>query len=329
MRLKFVNDTMMAHSMHLHGMFVQLENGQESAKLPNKHTLIVAPGDTQAAWLTADEPGEWAFHCHMLYHMLAGMMTQVVVAKAAPGTGHTLHTMDHAGHGGHTGHGVAVAAPRAATHALKDHGGGIFHAFGLEAGGGQSDGEEKGEWDFDGWIGGDEHKLWIKSEGERTAGKTEQAEAWLMYSRMIATFWDLQVGARHDFQPTSTAYLVLGIDGLAPFFLETEGHLFLSDEGDVSARLRLEKDVLLSQRLIAQPYLEGELYAQDVGERKIGAGLTDLEIGLQTRYEFSKRFAPYLDLRYERKIGETAAIAKRQGEDRDASVVMLGVKVLF
>ena len=80
-RLTFVNDTMMAHPMHLHGMFVQLENGQPMSKLPNKHTVIVAPGDTYSALLTADEAGEWAFHCHLLYHMMAGMMNEVVVAK--------------------------------------------------------------------------------------------------------------------------------------------------------------------------------------------------------------------------------------------------------
>ncbi len=80
-RLKFVNDTMMAHPMHLHGMFVQLENGQPAGKLPNKHTVIVAPGESYSVLLTADEPGEWAFHCHLLYHMMAGMMTKAVVAK--------------------------------------------------------------------------------------------------------------------------------------------------------------------------------------------------------------------------------------------------------
>ena len=79
-RLTFINDTMMAHPMHLHGMFVQLENGQPMDKLPNKHSIIVAPGDTYSALLTADEPGEWAFHCHLLYHMMSGMMTKVVVA---------------------------------------------------------------------------------------------------------------------------------------------------------------------------------------------------------------------------------------------------------
>lgn len=80
-RLKFVNDTMMAHPMHLHGMFVQLENGQPAGKLPNKHTVIVPPGESYSVLLTADEPGEWAFHCHLLYHMASGMMRKVVVAK--------------------------------------------------------------------------------------------------------------------------------------------------------------------------------------------------------------------------------------------------------
>jgi FtsP/CotA-like multicopper oxidase with cupredoxin domain len=80
-RLKFINETMMAHPMHLHGMFVQLENGQPAEKLPNKHTVIVPPGQSYSVLLTANEPGEWAFHCHLLYHMLGGMMTKVVVAK--------------------------------------------------------------------------------------------------------------------------------------------------------------------------------------------------------------------------------------------------------
>lgn len=84
-RLNFTNETMMAHPMHLHGMFVQLENGQPAEKLPNKHTVTVPPGQSYSVLLTADEPGEWAFHCHLLYHMLAGMMTKVVVATLDPG----------------------------------------------------------------------------------------------------------------------------------------------------------------------------------------------------------------------------------------------------
>lgn len=83
-RITYVNETMMAHPMHLHGMFVQLDNGQPADKLPNKHTVIVPPGQSYSVFLTADEPGQWAFHCHLLYHMLGGMMTEVVVAEFAP-----------------------------------------------------------------------------------------------------------------------------------------------------------------------------------------------------------------------------------------------------
>ena len=80
-RLKFVNETMMAHPIHLHGMFMQMENGQSMKWMPNKHTVIVPPAQTVSMLLTADEAGEWAFHCHLLLHMASGMMTSVTVDK--------------------------------------------------------------------------------------------------------------------------------------------------------------------------------------------------------------------------------------------------------
>lgn len=80
-RVIFINDSMMAHPMHLHGMFMQLENGQKIEDLPNKHTIVVPPNQTVSALLTANELGEWALHCHLLYHMSAGMMTKLIVAN--------------------------------------------------------------------------------------------------------------------------------------------------------------------------------------------------------------------------------------------------------
>lgn len=212
----------------------------------------------------------------------------------------------------------------------QEHGGQIFHAFRLEAGGGTtSDGAVTVDWDFDGWIGTDENKLWLKSEGERTDSTTEQAELWALYSRNIATFWDIQAGIRYDVQPQSTAYLAIGFEGLAPYFFETEAHLFFSEDGDVSLRLRQENDFLITQRLITQPYLEANLFAQDVAELGIGVGIASAEIGIQTRYEFTRKFAPYLDIKYERKFGETSSIAKNNGEDNDALIGTIGLRTLF
>ena len=78
-RVKLVNDTMMAHPIHLHGHFFELVNGAGMMNQPLKHTLVVQPGSTATFDLTADEPGDWAFHCHLLYHMHAGMMQTVTV----------------------------------------------------------------------------------------------------------------------------------------------------------------------------------------------------------------------------------------------------------
>lgn len=85
LRLVLVNDTMMSHPIHLHGMFVELVNGN-GAHNPRKHTVVLKPAERVAVDITADEPGLWAFHCHLLYHMMAGMMRAVRVAPSGAAT---------------------------------------------------------------------------------------------------------------------------------------------------------------------------------------------------------------------------------------------------
>lgn len=103
-RLKFVNDSMMAHPMHLHGMFMQLENGQASSEMPNKHTVIVPPGKTVTALLTANELGEWAIHCHLLYHMSAGMMNKLIVANVANSSAQPIQPAANTAEASHAHH---------------------------------------------------------------------------------------------------------------------------------------------------------------------------------------------------------------------------------
>lgn len=86
-RVKLVNQTMMAHPIHLHGHFFEMVNGADHMHQPLKHTMVVQPGGTATFDLTANEPGDWAFHCHLLYHMHAGMM-QVVTVRPFPHEGH-------------------------------------------------------------------------------------------------------------------------------------------------------------------------------------------------------------------------------------------------
>ena len=104
-RVTLVNDTMMNHPIHLHGMFFDLVTGEHANK-PRKHTVIVKPGDKVSFDVTADAPGEWAFHCHLLYHMMAGMMQTVKIDPMVMMDPASPMKMDH--HDGH--HGVHSSA---------------------------------------------------------------------------------------------------------------------------------------------------------------------------------------------------------------------------
>jgi copper resistance protein B len=225
---------------------------------------------------------------------------------------------------------LAFATPAVAADMMSDHGGAVFHMFRVETDvGSTSNGLPVQSWDAEGWVGTDDDKLWLKAEGEHKDHVLEEAEFWALYSRNIATFWDAQAGIRYDVKPESSAYLALGVNGLAPYFFETEAHLFVSQRGDVTARLREENDFLITQKLILQPYAEVNLSAQEVREQDIGAGITDGKVGLQTRYEFTRKFAPYVDIHYGTKFGETASIAHNNGEHKDEMVGAFGVRLMF
>ena len=94
-RVTFINETMMAHPMHLHGMFFDVENGQAPGLMPEKNVIVVAPGRTQSIILTANEAGEWPLHCHLLYHMNSGMMGKLVVANVLGPDGKAVPTAGH------------------------------------------------------------------------------------------------------------------------------------------------------------------------------------------------------------------------------------------
>jgi copper resistance protein B len=105
--------------------------------------------------------------------------------------------------------------------------------------------------------------------------------------------------------------------------------LFLSDKGDLTARIEAEYDQKITQQLILQPRIEAEFSAQDVRERELGTGLTKVEPGLRLRYEVSPEFAPYIGVEYEAKIGETADIARAAGEDTAGFKLLIGLRAWF
>ncbi len=193
-----------------------------------------------------------------------------------------------------------------------------------------ADGHDAFLWDVQGWYGGDIDKFVFKSEGEgEFGGSVEDAEVQALWGHAIGPFFDLQAGVRLDVEPETRSHLVLGVQGLAPYMWHVDAAAFLSDRGDLTARVEGEYDWKLTQRLILQPRAELELSAQDIPERAIGAGLTKLETGVRLRYEFAREFAPYVGVGYEAKLGETADIARLAGEDTDGIALLLGLRAWF
>ncbi|NEX91241.1 copper resistance protein B [Caulobacter sp. 17J65-9] len=199
----------------------------------------------------------------------------------------------------------------------------------MQADASEADGAGLVTWEGDAWVGGDVNKLWLKTEGEVHDGEPEKAELQALWSRNVATFWDLQAGVRQDFEPEATTWLALGVQGLAPYQFETDAAVFVSDAGDVAFRLGQSFDFQLTQRLVLEPEVELNAYAQDVPELDVGAGLSDVEAKLQLRYEITRKFAPYVAVAYERQLGETASIARTAGEDTDETTLRVGLRAWF
>ncbi|PZO09127.1 MAG: copper resistance protein CopB [Alphaproteobacteria bacterium] len=200
----------------------------------------------------------------------------------------------------------------------------------LEAGFG--DGGDTYLWDVQGWSGGDINRFWWKSEGEGEFGSAvEEAELQALYSRAVTPFWDVQAGVRQDFRPDGddTTHLVLGLQGLAPYWFEIDAAAFLSTKGDLTARVEAEYDQRLTQRLILQPRLEIDASASDIPELEIGSGLSSIEAGLRLRYEFRKEFAPYVGVEWSRALGNTADYIEARGGEAEDTRVVVGLKAWF
>jgi copper resistance protein B len=221
-----------------------------------------------------------------------------------------------------------LVGPASAQHAGMDHGPTVFNMIRTELDYTATDGGAF-NWSVDGWVGGDVERVWLRSSGEVVDGHVEDAELQLYYGWNVSPFWDVLVGARHDFRPDDTTYLAASIVGLSPYFFETEASVFLSDRGDLSARFEQSIDLLITQQLIAEPYVELNLFAQDVAELGVGGGFSDVELGVQLRYEITRKFAPYVDVSWNRKLGETLINARSAGESAEDSAVRFGLRLWF
>lgn len=197
---------------------------------------------------------------------------------------------------------------------------------------GRSDGRTPQlRWSGEGWIGTDYDKFWVRTEGfRRSDGRVEDGRHEFLYSRAISTYFDLQGGLRTDLDSGPTRnWASFGIHGLAPLFFELEATGYVRDRGHLAARFEGSYDLLITQRLILQPQIEINLESKSDPARLVGAGLSEIDTGVRLRYEFDRKFAPYIGVAYEGKFGQTASFARRAGESTSGVRVVFGIRSWF
>ena len=197
---------------------------------------------------------------------------------------------------------------------LKEHGGQIYQQTTLESKWLRNDdgrGVLKSE--LETRIGTDENKIFIKVHTDKVESAQAEYDAKLLYSRNVADFWDVQAGLRYRNDPNrevdqDQVDAVLGLHGMAPYFFETDAYVYIGQDRQVSFNLETERDLLLTQKLIIQPYLDINMVLSDDSNYAKKTGLNSVQVGLETRYEINKKVMPFMDVAYgyNKGVQETA-----------------------
>jgi copper resistance protein B len=186
------------------------------------------------------------------------------------------------------------------------------------------------EWEAAAWYGGDFNKVWLETEGEHVEGSVADARVELLWDRILTAWWNTRLGAREDSGEGPTRHwLAFGVAGLAPGFIEMEAMAYVGDHSRTALRLSADYDLLITQRLVLQPEAELNFFGRDDPERLIGAGLSDLELGVRLRYEFRREIAPYLGVSWSKRFGDSADLAQAAGHDPDEVSWVAGIRAWF
>ncbi len=224
-------------------------------------------------------------------------------------------------------------AMTAASKALKrEHGGMAFNQVMLNlAEIAVRSGRDGYRWDGDAWFGGDVNRLALKSEGEgRFGDRLDEAEVQALWSRAVGPYENVQLGLRQDLGAGARrTYASAGFEALAPYWFDVEATAFLSDKGELFGRAEAYVDQRLTNWWVLQPRVEVELSAQDVPALRLGSGVTRAEAGVRLRYEWKREVAPYVGVSWERRFGDTARLARVDGEGTGGFAFVAGLRAWF
>ncbi|WP_232226077.1 copper resistance protein B [Salinisphaera hydrothermalis] len=186
-------------------------------------------------------------------------------------------------------------------------------------------------WEGQGWIGGDINRFWWKTEGEgaTTGGSPDSTSFEADYGRAITPFWNALIGARYDIYPgKDRAFGMVKLQGLSPLYIDTEASFYVSQDGVPSFRGEFQYEPLITQRLRLAPRAEINLGARDANYG-LGGGLQSTSLGLRLKYQIVREFVPYIGVRWDKKYGDTAKMARADGGTSSSTAFVVGLSAWY
>ena len=199
----------------------------------------------------------------------------------------------------------------------------------------QEDSEPVLEWDVDAWYGRDLSKFWIKSSGEYADSAVESANIEFVYSSAVSTYWDQQLGVRHDFKPKRDGdtrnWVSFGYIGTAPYFVAVDARVFVGENSSSQLLIELEREMMLTQKWVLTPELDIVANGRTNQQYQEGSGLAEAEFSLRLGYERdgNRKFQPFIGVTARQTFGQTKDFAKARGQDSGSLEAMIGIHSWF
>jgi len=323
-RIIFTNESMMRHPMHIHGHFFILRNGHGEYD-PFLHTIEVPPGATVVADFDANASGQWFFHCHHLYHMVAGMSRVFRYSTFMEDYEKTL-SQDKSNAP------ICVERPSHEPEFVKHpqgHRPHLLRANFLDLGVDPYHNVQKGN--LNALFGWDEHKLQLYSEdAEIRKGKVEEADLDMFYWYLLSEFWAIKGGTNYVYKPSHHPYWQpgIGIEGLFPYFIHTNLRTYLH-EGSVKFDIQVNRDTQISHNFFIRTGLRGVLATQTIKKDQIARGLNYIEYIVRPYVTLTPRIALFTEFDFTQDYGKLKKILHKQRKSTSEKVLIVGVSLLF
>lgn len=332
-RIIFTNKSMMHHPMHIHGHWFILRNGHGIYD-PLLHTIDVPPGATVVTDVDTDASGQWIFHCHNLYHMMAGMVRVFQYATLIDITDGSEKPQTEIAQTPYTNRPIVRVdedvpiTPSLVTHPLA-HLPDLYKANLLEMS--HDFARNVQQITFQGLYGSDDNKLELYTENAQIEkGTIDNADLDIFYWHLISQFWAIKGGMNYFYRPSEHPYWQpgIGIEGLMPYFIDTNLRTYWHD-GSLKVDMELSRDTQITNNFFIRTGIENIFATKTVGAAAIGSGINEMQYTLRPYYRLSPGVNIFAQYQYTKDYGALANFDHQNSQSPTQNTMTLGVSVLF